>query len=60
MHDTPMLRGIQRLSDAWLAAAADPSRRLLVWRLPANAREDQGKPPSVNLHRGPGGSEAQR
>ena len=37
MHDTPMLRGIQRLSDAWLAAAADPSRRLLVWRLPANA-----------------------
>ncbi len=54
MHDTPMLRGIQRLSDAWLAAAADPSRRLLVWRLPANAsrllaaffemqRHDQGR-----------------
>lgn len=37
MQDTPMLRGIQRLADAWLAATADPTRRLLVWRVPANA-----------------------
>ena len=37
MHDTPMLRGIQRLSDAWLAAAADPSHpRLVVETLDAD------------------------
>lgn len=37
MHDTPMLRAIQRLGEAWLNASADPTRRLLVWRVPANA-----------------------
>ncbi|WMJ69050.1 hypothetical protein [Stenotrophomonas sp. 24(2023)] len=37
MQDTPMLRGLNALRDAWLDATADNSRRLLVWRLPAAA-----------------------
>ena len=37
MQDTPMLRGLNALRDAWLEASADSSRRLLVWRLPAAA-----------------------
>lgn len=37
MQDTPMLRGLNALRDAWLEASADGSRRLLVWRLPAAA-----------------------
>lgn len=37
MQDTPMLRGLNALRDAWLEASADRSRRLLVWRLPAAA-----------------------
>ncbi len=37
MQDSPMLQGIQRLRDAWLQASADTSKRLLIWRLPANA-----------------------
>lgn len=37
MQDTPMQRGFDALRDAWLQATEDPRRRLLVWRLPANA-----------------------
>ncbi|WP_313492765.1 hypothetical protein [Stenotrophomonas sp.] len=37
MQDTPMLRGLATLREAWLQASSDPSRRLLIWRLPANA-----------------------
>ncbi len=32
-----MLRGLDTLREAWLQASSDPSRRLLIWRLPANA-----------------------
>ena len=32
-----MLRGLATLREAWLQASSDPSRRLLIWRLPANA-----------------------
>ncbi|WP_434212142.1 hypothetical protein [[Pseudomonas] boreopolis] len=37
MQSNPMLRGVEALRDAWLEASADPAKRLLVWRLPANA-----------------------
>lgn len=37
MQDNPMLRGMSALRDAWLAASGAAERRLLVWRLPANA-----------------------